>query len=67
MTAVNFVFVNASNQIGGLESGVVASLTSAMFAVVSGGIACLGVVAYITWRIPELRNYQARRHGSVSD
>jgi len=61
ITAVNFVFVNASNQIGGLESGVVASLTSAMFAVVSGGIACLGVVAFITWRIPELRNYQAHR------
>src|SRR6202011_5876070 len=42
VTAVNFVFINASNQIGGLESGVVASLTSAMFAVVSGGVACLG-------------------------
>ena len=58
---MNFVFVNASNQIGGLESGVVASLTSAMFAVVSGGVACLGVVGGITWRLPELRNYQAHR------
>jgi MFS family permease len=65
ITAVNFVFVNASNQIGGLESGVVAALTNAVFAVVSGGIACLGVVAYITWRIPELRNYQAHR-GTLS-
>ena len=44
VTAVNFVFVNASNQIGGLESGVVAALTTAVFAVVSGGVACLGVV-----------------------
>jgi MFS family permease len=61
ITAVNFVFVNASNQIGGLESGVVASLTSAMFAVVSGGVACLGVVALIAWRIPELRAHEARR------
>jgi MFS family permease len=61
ITAVNFVFVNASNQIGGLESGVVATLTSAMFAVVSGGIACLAVVGFVTWRIPELRNYQAHR------
>src|ERR1700681_658939 len=61
VTAVNFVFINASNQIGGLESGVVASLTSAMFAVVSGGIACLGVVALVAWRIPELRAHQARR------
>ena len=59
VTAVNFVFINASNQIGGLESGVVASLTTAMFAVVSGGIACLGVVALIAWRNPELRKHQA--------
>ena len=44
VTAVNFVFVNASNQIGGLESGVVAALTNAVFAVVSGGAACLSVV-----------------------
>jgi MFS family permease len=61
ITAVSFVFVNASNQIGGLESGVVASLTSAMFAVISGGVACLGVVALIAWRIPELRTHEARR------
>jgi MFS family permease len=60
ITAVNFVFVNASNQIGGLESGVVAALTSAMFAVVSGGVACLGVVAFVAWRIPELRNHERR-------
>jgi hypothetical protein len=61
ITAVNFVFVNASNQIGGLESGVVAALTSAMFAVVSGGFACLAVVAFVTWRVPALRNHQAQR------
>jgi len=66
VTAVNFVFINASNQIGGLESGVVASLTSAMFAVVSGGIACLGVVALIAWRNPELRKHQAMPRGQFS-
>jgi len=58
ITAVNFVFVNASNQIGGLESGVVATLTSAMFAVVSGGFACLAVVALVGWRVPALRNHR---------
>lgn len=65
VTAVNFVFINASNQIGGLESGVVASLTSAMFAVVSGGVACLGVVGLVAWRIPELRNHQAQARGQM--
>jgi MFS family permease len=60
VTAVNFVFVNASNQIGGLESGLVAALTSAVFAVVSGGAACLVVAGVVAARIPQLRNYQAR-------
>jgi MFS family permease len=60
ITAVNFVFVNASNQIGGLESGVVAELTSAMFAVVSGGFACLAVVGIVAWRIPDLRKHRSR-------
>src|SRR5205085_1996853 len=59
ITAVNFVFVNASNQIGGLESGVVAELTNAMFSVVSGGVACLATVAIVGWRIPALRSYEA--------
>ncbi|GAC1325875.1 MAG: MFS transporter [Chloroflexota bacterium] len=66
VTAVNFVFVNASNQIGGLESGVVAALTNAVFAVVSGGFACLAVVGLIAWRIPELRQYQARPRGAAT-
>jgi len=65
VTAVNSVFIGASNQIGGLESGVVASLTSAMFAVVSGGIACMGVVALVAWRIPELRNHRAQPRGHM--
>lgn len=58
VTAVNFVFVNASNQLGAVESGIVAAATSAVFAVVSGGLACLGVVGLVAWRIPELRNYR---------
>ena len=66
ITAVNFVFVNASNQIGGLESGLVAAATSAVFAVVSGGFACLGVVAVMTWRNPALRNHQAHREARLS-
>jgi MFS family permease len=60
VTAVNFVFVNASNQIGGLESGLVAAITSAVFAVVSGGVACLVVVGVIAARVPQLREYQAK-------
>ena len=65
VTAVNFVFVNASNQIGGLESGVVAALTNAVFAVVSGGAACLVVAAVVAARIPQLRAHQAQHHAPL--
>jgi hypothetical protein len=59
VSAVNQVFISASNQLGGVESGLVGAVTSATFAVVSGGIACLGVVAVVAARIPELREYRA--------
>jgi MFS family permease len=58
ITAVESVFISASNELGALESGVVATLTNAVFAVVSGGVACLIVVALVAWRIPALRRYQ---------
>jgi len=57
VSAVNFVFIGASNQLGAAESGFVAALTSAPFAVVSGGVACLVVVAVIALVNPALRRY----------
>jgi MFS family permease len=62
VTAVNFVFVNASNQIGGLESGLVAALTTAVFAVVSGGAACLVVAGIVALKVPQLRAHQVQHH-----
>jgi hypothetical protein len=58
VTAVSSVFISASNELGALESGLVAAAAGAVFAVVSGGVACMGVVGVITWRIPSLRRYQ---------
>ena len=58
VSAVNMIFIAASNQLGAVESGFVAAATSATFAVVSGGIGCLAVVALVAWRIPELRRYR---------
>jgi MFS family permease len=58
VSAVESVFISASNELGALESGLVATLTSAMFAVVSGGVACVIVVAIVAWRIPALRRYR---------
>lgn len=59
VSAVNSIFISASNQLGAVESGFVAAITSATFAVVSGGIGCVAVVAFVAARVPALRNYQS--------
>lgn len=59
VSSVNMLFIGASNQLGAVESGLVAAATTATFAVVSGGVGCLAVVAAVAWRLPGLRQYQA--------
>ena len=58
VSAVNMIFIAASNQLGAVESGFLAAATSATFAVVFGGVGCLLVVAATAWKIPELRRYR---------
>jgi MFS family permease len=58
VSAVSMIFISASNQLGAAESGFVAHLTTPVFTVVSGGVACLLVVAFVAWRLPALRSYQ---------
>ena len=58
VTAVNATFISASNQLGMVESGLIAAATSATFAVVSGGVGCIVVVALIAARVPSLRRYR---------
>jgi len=52
------VFIGASNHLGAAEAGFVAALTSATFAVVSGGLGCLAVLGVVAAKIPELRRYR---------
>lgn len=58
VSSVNFMFIAASNQLGAAESGLVAAITSAPFAVVSGGIVSLLVLVLIAITLPELRQYR---------
>jgi MFS family permease len=55
VSAVNQVFIGASNEIGGLESGVACRLLGPVLAVVTGGIGSILVVSGIALRWPELR------------
>ena len=55
VSAVNSVFIGASNEVGQFESGVTAAWLGAVPAVVLGGIGTIVVVA-LWWRLfPELR------------
>ncbi len=57
VSAVNGMFISASNELGRFESGSVAYLFGPVFSVVSGGIGTLIVVAIIALLSPQLRNY----------
>ena len=59
VSAVNGMFISASNELGRFESGSIAALFNPVFSVVSGGIGTLIVVAIITIRSPQLRAYGA--------
>jgi len=58
VSSVSSIFIGASNQLSAVESGFVAAATSAPFAVVSGGLGVLVVVAVVAWTIPALRRYE---------
>jgi MFS family permease len=60
--AVNAVFIGASNELGGFESGVAASLLGPVGAVVFGGLGTLVVVGLIARVSPQLRRLGAIRH-----
>jgi MFS family permease len=65
VSAVNSLFIGASNELGGFESGLVAHYFGAVFSVVSGGIGTILVVLLLGWRIPELRRYGRPRQPTV--
>lgn len=67
VNAVNLIFVGASNELGDAESGFLASLTSATFSVVAGGLACLGVVGWVSLRMPGLLAYRPESAAGGSD
>lgn len=55
LSAVNNVFIGASNQLGGFESGVAAAAFGPVAAVALGGIGSALAVGAIAWAWPELR------------
>jgi MFS family permease len=62
VSAVNNIFVGASNELGGFESGLTARVFGAAVSVIGGGIGTIIVVLLTNWKWPEVR-----RFGSLAD
>ena len=55
VSAVNWIFIGASNELGEFESGVTAAWWGAVPAVVAGGVGTCLVVGIWAWLFPDLR------------
>jgi MFS family permease len=67
VTAVDMIFIGASNEFGQFESGLTAQWLGTVPAVVLGGIGTLVVIAIWAWRFPELRNAGELLSAATSD
>lgn len=58
VSAINLVFIGASNELGEFESGILASFIGTVPTVIVGGIATLAIVAIWAKIFPEIREYR---------
>lgn len=56
VSAVENVFIGASNELGAFESGAVSSLVGTPATVIAGGVATLGIVGAYWFKYPSLRD-----------
>jgi len=59
ISSVNSIFIGASNELGGFESGLAAALFGPLIAVVGGGIGTILVVLAIARIWPEMRELKS--------
>ncbi len=61
MTSVNMIFFMGGPQLGEMEAGTVANWLGAPFSVVTGGLACLVLTAWVAARTPSLVRYRREK------
>ena len=61
MEGVGMAVWSGGPRLGDLESGVVASLTSVQFSIVSGGLGCVAVMVLLARWLPGFANYEVPR------
>jgi MFS family permease len=60
VSGIEFAQVAATPALGNVEAGVLASLTSLRFSIVSGGLACVAGTVVVALAVPALIRYDAR-------
>jgi MFS family permease len=60
LSGIEFAQVASTPALGNVEAGVVASLTSLRFSIVSGGLACIAGTFLVALAVPALIRYDAR-------
>ena len=63
VSGIEFAQVAATPALGNVEAGVVASLTSLRFSIVSGGLACVAGTFLVALAVPALIRYDSRAPG----
>jgi hypothetical protein len=66
-SAVNSIFISASNELGGFESGLTAALVGPVLAVVGGGIGTILVVLAVAKVWPEMRGLKTLDAPAAAD
>jgi MFS family permease len=61
LTGIEFAQVASAPTLGNVEAGVLASLTSLRFSIVSGGVACVIGTLLVALKFPQLLRYDAQR------
>ena len=64
MSGLQIAVVEGGPRLGDLESGTVASLVSAEFSIVSGGLACIAGAALLAAALPGFRHYRTAGHAA---
>jgi MFS family permease len=62
LLGIEFMQVASAPSLGDLEAGVLASLTSLRFSIVSGGLACIAGCIITALALPRFLRYDARSH-----
>jgi MFS-type transporter involved in bile tolerance (Atg22 family) len=66
LSGIEFMQVASAPSLGNVEAGVVASLTSLRFAVVSGGVLCVAGTVFLALLFPALIRYDAKARAAAA-